>query len=141
LRLNKPYEIFEHTADIGIRVRGKDEAELFRNAGLALFQISSRKQYVKNKQREILTVKLQAKDREELFFNWLNELLSLSSAKKLIFHDIKVNKLVDNCLEAQAAGSDMANYKVNIEIKAATYHQLKIEKTEGGWLAEVILDV
>ena len=138
---NKPYEIFDHTADIGIRVKGKDLKELFKNAGLALFQISSRKQFTKNKKHTVITIKQKAENLEELFINWLNELLSLSAAKGLIFYNIKINKLEENSLEALCMASDIGNYKVHTEIKAATYHELKIEEIKEGWQVEVILDV
>ncbi len=137
----KNYEVFEHTADIGVRVKGKNLKDLFSNAGLAIFQISSRKQFIKNKAHADISIKLSADNLEELFVDWLNELLSLSSAKGLIFHNIKINRLEDNALEALAVGSDINNYKVNTEIKAATFHELKITQNESGWEAEVILDV
>ena len=88
-----------------------------------------------------ITVKQQGQNREELFINWLNELLSLSSVKGLIFTGFKIKNLSDSSLEAEVSGVDIANYKGIKEIKAATYHGLKIEKTESGWLAEVIFDV
>ncbi|MCX5695995.1 MAG: archease [Candidatus Omnitrophica bacterium] len=138
---DKPYEVFEHTADIGIRVKGKDLKDLFRNAGLAVFAISTHKQFTRNKIHTSIIIKQKADNLEELFINWLNELLSLSSAKGLIFHGIKINKLAGNSLEALVVGSDIANYKVNTEIKAATFHELKIKQNDYGWLAEVILDV
>jgi len=137
----KDYEIFEHTADIGIRIKAKDIKELFINAGLAVFQISTRKQFVKNKKHTQIIVKIKGNDLKDLFINWLNELLSLSQAKGLIFHAIKVNKLENNYIEAHCTASDVANYKVDTEIKAATHHQLKLEEDKNGWLAEVILDV
>jgi len=135
------YEVFEHTADIGIRVKGKDLKGLFKNAGLALFRISSRKQFTKNKTHANIKIKLDADTLESLFVDWLNELLSLSAARGLVFHNIKINKLEGASLEAVAVGSAVSNYKVNTEIKAATYHQLKVAPIPGGWLAEVILDV
>jgi len=138
---SKNYEIFEHTADIGVRIKGKDLKDLFKNAGLAVFLISTRKQYTKNKEHKILKISLKAGDLEELFINWLNELISLSATEGLIFHNININTLRDNSLEAFVTGGDINNYRVNIEIKAATYHQLKIEEAGSGWQAEVILDV
>jgi len=137
----KSYQIFEHTADIGVRVKGRDLNELFKSAGLALFQISSRRQFIKSKKRTSFTIRQSSSSLEELFINWLNELLSLSSAKGVIFHDIKIIELGNNKLEAVAVGSNLINYKVDIEIKAATYHKLKIEHKEAGWIAEFILDV
>jgi len=139
--MSKDYEIFDHTADIGIRVKGKDLKELFKNAGLALFQISTRKQFTKDKKHTTITVKQSADNLGDLFVNWLNELLSLSAANSVIFHDIKVKSINNNSLEAIAVGSSTANYKMNTEIKAATYHKLKIEEGREGWIAEVILDV
>jgi len=35
----KDYEVIEHTADIGIRVKAKDPAGLFKNAAAAMFDI------------------------------------------------------------------------------------------------------
>jgi len=137
----KEYEIIEHTADIGVRVRGKDLKELFKNAGLSLFKISSRKQFTKNKKHTTIIIKLKAESIEELFINWLNELLSLSSAKGLIFHNLRIDSLRENTLQAHCIGSDIGNYIINTEIKAATYHQLKINESADGWQAEVILDV
>ena len=136
-----PYEIFEHTADIGLRVKGEDLISLFTNSGLALFEVSCRKQFVKDKTHTRIKVALMALSLEELFVNWLNELLSLSSAKGLIFHDIKVTKLLYNNLEAALTGNNINNYKVHTEIKAATYHNLNFKEVNGRWQVEVILDV
>jgi len=135
------YEVFEHTADIGLRIKGSSLQELFKNAGLAIFQVSSRRQYVKDKKHTDIIIRQKSDSLDELFINWLNELLSISSAKGLIFHNIKVKKLENNNLEALITGSSIENYRVNTEIKAATYHQLKIEEKNGEYIAEVILDV
>jgi len=140
----KPYKFIEHTADLGIRVKGKSLKELFNNAALAVFDIIAEKAASFKLQasscRKVI-IKQKADNLEELFINWLNELLSLSATKEVIFEDFKIDKLDEHNLEAIAVGSDMENYKVNTEIKAATYHELKIVKTPVGWLAEVILDV
>lgn len=137
----KNYEIFDHTADIGLRVKGNDLKELFKNAGLALFQISSHKQFTKNKIHTVITIKQKADNIEELFINWLNELLSLSAARGLIFYNIKIKQFAENNLEALCTASDIGNYKVHTEIKAATYYGLKLGRAPSGWIAEVILDV
>ncbi|MEK6727949.1 MAG: archease [Candidatus Omnitrophota bacterium] len=137
----KTFEILEHTADLKVRVRGNGLDDLFKNAGLAIFQISAERQITKDKKKHKFSISQNAQNLEELFVNWLNELLSLSAAKEVIFEDIKINKLNEKELEAAAAGSDIINFKVNTEIKAATYHELKIEKIDYRWQAEVIFDV
>lgn len=136
------YELVEHTADTGIRVKAKDLKALFRNSGLAMFDIIAEKKSKEQraKSKEIL-IKQKADNLEELFINWLNELLSLSAVKELIFTDFKINRLGNNYLSATAYGINANECKVNVEIKAATRHELKIEKIKSGWQAEVIFDV
>ena len=137
----KNYELIEHTADVGIKVKGNDLKELFRNAAAAMFDIIAEKKEPEIKKQAEIKIEQKADDLEELFVNWLNELLSLSATKELIFSGFQINKIDKNTLQAVAIGEDVKNYKVNTEIKAATYHQLKIEQTQSGWQAEVILDV
>jgi len=138
----KNYELIEHTADVGIRVKAVSLEELFKNAALAMFDIIAEKKFQSSGSPvKKFIVKQKADNLEELFINWLNELLSLSSAKEVIFCDFKFSKLTEQEIEAEAFGCDMKDYKVNAEIKAATYHQLKVEKAGSGWLAEVIFDV
>ncbi|MFH1202561.1 MAG: archease [Candidatus Omnitrophota bacterium] len=140
----KNYEQIEHTADICIRVKAKDLKELFKNSATAMFEIMAEKKPDTRCQMpdtRNITVKQKADNLEELFINWLNELLSLSAAKELIFSDFKIEKLDKNNLQATAVGEDMNNYRVNTEIKAATYHQLQLRELKSGWQAEVIFDV
>lgn len=140
----KNYELIEHTADIGIKVSGKDLKELFKNVALAMFDIIAERRPENRVQRpetQILTIKQKADNLEELFVNWLNELLSLSATKEKIFCDFKFKSLDEHNLEAEAIGCDVKDYKINTEIKAATYHELKIEKTKSGWQAQIIFDV
>ena len=136
----KNYELLEHTADTAIRVTAADLEGLFKNAALAMFDIIAED---KNKSAvlEKIEIKQSSENLGDLLVGWLNELLSLSATKELIFSDFRIDKLTDNLIEAQALGSNISNFKINTEIKAATYHQLKVEKTKSGWLAEIIFDV
>ena len=142
--VKKDYELLEHTADIRIMVKGAELKDLFANAARAMFDIISDQrpkttdQRLKNKK---FTIKQKAESLDELFVNWLNDLLSLSSAKELIFSDFKIKKINEKEIEAQVSGRPAADYEINTEIKAATYHQLRIEKKKAGWEAEVVLDV
>lgn len=141
----RPYEFIEHTADIGIKIKAGGLKGLFRQSALVMFEIIAEKNPLipASRQRKIkkFMIKQQADNIEELFVNWLNELLSLSAVKGLIFFDFKINKLSENLLQAAASGESAKNYKVNAEIKAATYHELKIEKSKTGWQAQIIFDV
>jgi len=135
------FEIIEHTADIGIRVRSSTLAGLFKCAGLAIADISTQKQNPQYPKKHKIVIRQKADNVEELFVNWLNELLSLSAIKALAFEDIKINQINENSMDAIVIGSDIRNYKINTEIKAATYHQLKVKQSGRIWQAEVIFDV
>jgi len=136
----KNYELIEHTADFGIRVKGKGPEEIFKNAAEAMFDcIASR---IKPAEKSIQAIiNQEAEDLEELFVNWLNELLSLSAIKEVIFTEFKINRITKTLLQAESIGEPVQAFKVNTEIKAATYHQLKIEEIDNGFQAEVIFDV
>lgn len=137
----KTYKLIEHTADISIRVKGSDLKSLFKNAALAMFDIMATKQNSGTIPKKTLKISQKAKTRDELFINWLNELLFLSAVKGLIFTDLKIGNITDFNIEATAAAEDISNYKINTEIKAATYHQLQLKKAGSTWQVEVVLDV
>ena len=65
----------------------------------------------------------------------------LSCVKELIFSNFQIDKLDEHALQAEVRGCNVTHYRRNIEIKAATYHELKITKIKSGWQAEVIFDV
>ncbi|MBU0548654.1 MAG: archease [Candidatus Omnitrophica bacterium] len=135
------YQFIEHTADIGIRVKSSSLAGLFKCSGLAIADISARKQKTHYHKKHRIVIRQKAANVEELFVNWLNELLSVSAIESLVFEDIQINQVNENFVDAIGIGSDLRNYKLNTEIKAATYHQLKVKKTGLIWQAEVIFDV
>jgi SHS2 domain-containing protein len=137
---NKDYEVIEHTADIGIRVKAADLKNIFEKSAIAMFDIMAEKKE-KGALKKKVRIKQAAENLDELLVSWLNELLSLSATKELIFSQFKITKLEKNILEAEAEGVDIKNYRVNKEIKAATYHELRLEEIPSGWQAEVIFDV
>ncbi len=135
------FQLIEHTADIGIRVKSLSLGGLFKKAGLAIADLSLERQKTRYPEKHKIAIKQKATNLEELFVNWINELLSVSAVESLAFENIQINQINKNFVDAVAVGSDIRNYKINTEIKAATYHQLKVKKTGLIWQAEVIFDV
>ena len=145
--LMRYYEIINHTADIGIKVYGKDLAELFTNAAQAMFEImlespgiKSRFQKVKQ-ERFILNKKGQ--DITDVFVAWLSELLYLFSTQGLVLQKADIRKLDSNIIQAELIGHvfNPDTEHIKTEIKAVTYHGLEIISTERGYQAVVIFDV
>jgi SHS2 domain-containing protein len=137
----KNYRVLEHTADIGIKVSALTLKGLFIKAWLAIIEISAEKQKLIQPQKHKFVITQKANNLEELMVNWLNELLSMSAALGVVFHDVKIKQINSQFVDAEAIGTDISNYNINTEIKAATYHQLKVYKSGFLWHAQVILDV
>jgi SHS2 domain-containing protein len=135
------YETFEHTADLGLRVRAPDLDGLFAEAARALFAtVVEDLDTVEPRQR--LDVKLEGDDREYLLFDWLRELLYRFDAGHLLLCRFQV-KVGPAGLEASGWGEplDRSRHALSHEVKAITYHGLRVEQEPGGWLAEVIVDI
>jgi SHS2 domain-containing protein len=135
------HEIFEHTADIGLRIRAKDLESLLAEAGKALFAAMVVNLETVRPVKEVqFTVK--GTDYEELLHDWLAELLFTFHAARMVFADFSVH-LTDEGITAVGHGEpiDFAQHEIDTEVKAITWHKLKIEHVEDGLLAEVIVDI
>ena len=136
------YELISHTADIGIRVKGKNFKALFVNAAQTMFDVvAETKTIPKSAKKEKFTVSVTATGREELFVRWLSELISLSDAKDVHFTEFDIKDFKEQALSAGVVGFARRYFDGKREIKAVTYHALKIEKVGEGYQAEVIFDV
>jgi SHS2 domain-containing protein len=135
------HETFEHTADLGLRVRAPDLDTLFAEAGEALFAAVV-EDLATVRPLQSLLVDLAADDREYLLFDWLKELLYRFDAEHWLFSRFDV-RVQENRLKATAWGEplDRDRHVLSHEVKAITYHGLKVEPADGGWLAEVIVDI
>jgi len=135
------YETFEHTADLGLRVRAPDLDRLFAEAAQALFAaIVDDLETVRPTQK--IDVSLHGDDLGYLLFDWLNELLYRFDTEHLLFGKFDV-RMENQNLHGSAWGEplDPARHSLAHEVKAITYHGLKVEKEKDGWLAEVIVDI
>ncbi|MBL7068874.1 MAG: archease [Candidatus Omnitrophica bacterium] len=137
----KRYEIINHTADIGIKVYGKSLEELFINAASGMFEIIADLDGLKPSTS--IKVKLEAQNDEELLVAWLDELIYNFYTKKIIFSEFKISSLSAAKIEAEAIGKHIGDKKSRLktEIKAATYHDLKIEKESGNYQVQIIFDI
>ena len=135
------YETFDHTADLGLRIRAPDLDALFAEAGQALFSVIVEDlTSVEPKQR--LEFRLEGDERDFLLFDWLKELLYRFDSEHWLGSRFEVH-VSQNGLEASAWGEplDPARHRLLHEVKAITYHGLKVEQTRDGLLAEVIVDI
>lgn len=137
----KRYEQIEHTADIGVKVYGRDLKELFKNAAFSMFDIIADLEGLKSS--ITLSFDLKADTYEDLLVAWLDELLFNFYTKWILFTDFKVENITKNRIKAKALGRHLGENKnrLKTEIKAITYHELKIQKTKNGYEATLIFDI
>mgnify|MGYP001572520145 CR=1 FL=1 len=135
------FEYFDHTADMGMRVEGKDLAELFTNSALGMFGlIVPLEQF---KAQDALDVLLEAEDVEELLWKWLRELHYLFSTQKMVFKEFEFKELNEKMVWATCWGEcfDPKKHESEREVKAVTHHSFSVKKNQEGWRAEVIFDI
>jgi protein archease len=135
------WELFEHTADLGLRIRARSLEELLADAGRGLLAVLvANPEVVRPVQTK--TVTLADDEPEYLLFDWLNELLYAFETEKLLLAEFDVRR-EHRQLTATCRGErmDATRHQMDHEVKAITYHGLKVEQTADGWEAEVIVDI
>lgn len=140
------YEVFEHTADLGLRVKSGDLCSLMAEAGEALYSvIVSDIDAIEG--REEVEIRVEFNENELLLVDWLTELIYLFESRLLLLREFEVAISGDpgpvRVLTAVGRGEvfDSSRHQLDNEVKAITYHGLRVEEGSDGWLAEVIVDI
>ena len=135
------WETFEHEADVGLLVRGRDGPELFAEAGLALFALVCDLEAVR--ERTSWELRGKADGVEPLLVDWLNDLVFLFEAEGAVCRRFAFPAWSETAYEGIAYGEpvDPARHDPSDLVKAATYHGLSVRRLPDGLEAAVILDV
>lgn len=135
------HETFEHTADIGLRIRASDLNRLMEEAAEALFGvIILNPEHIQPLERFDFEVPGDRPD--DLLHDWLSQLLFTLDTRHRVFSRFEVH-LHPAGITAAAWGErlDPQRHDVGMEVKAITYHGLFIEQDGAGFRAEVIVDL
>jgi len=158
-----PWQVFDHTADLGLRVEAPTREALFEEAGRALAALIVEDPDATVREQERLDVELSAAEPADLLFDWLHALLVAFELRHLLLVRFTV-ELDDRAtrepgeaparaeldgpvgalrLRASAWGErvDPARHRLVREVKAITYHGLWLRPQGAGWAAEAIVDV
>ena len=129
------FEEVPHKADAAIIVFGFSLPDLFINAAQGMYHImgivGEGHDYVED------TIALQALDHESLLVSYLTELLFLSENNLKI--EIIELKIEDFLLNMKILKSSAA--KIDKEIKAVTFNEMKIIKKDGIYQTKVVFDL
>src|SRR5262245_48036974 len=137
------FEVIEHTADVGLRIEAVTLHELFQEAARGAFALIVENPAAIQSRRSV-AIELEAEDVEGLFVDWLRELIYLFETDRLLLCEFDIQLADGNRrLRAQCRGesADWSRHLPDNELKAVTYHGLRIAETPGGWEAEVIFDI
>jgi SHS2 domain-containing protein len=131
------FEEIEHTADIALRVWGRDLTALFANAAYGMAYLLT------DVEGTIPTVshefELEAEDAEILLVEWLSELLFLGERDDVVFTVIDILRVTPNRLSAAVRGGPVEERSSHI--KAVTFSELQIARTDEGYETVIVFDV
>jgi len=134
----KKFDIIDHTADVGIKAFGKSANELFENAAKGMFHLIQGGSQVEAVETHY--IQLENRELDELLVDWLSELNFLHQTEMVLFSEFNV-QIEEDGLQAEVKGERLDNdiHKVQMEIKAVTYHMLDVNLEKG--FAQVLFDI
>lgn len=132
---------FPHMADIGVDGFGATPEEAFEQAALAMTAVIADPATVS--QTSVVEVACAAPDRELLLVDWLNAWVYEMATRGMLFSRFRAT-LANGGLRGLGWGEplDRARHRPAVEIKGATYTELKVWRDETGvWHARCVVDV
>ena len=133
------FELLEHQADVGVRAWGNTLEETYEQAAWAVADILGARADGPGAHR---TIRVTGNDEGGLLVDFLNELLLLHETEDPGFAAIRVSNVTRTQLDAQVELVPLDDAWEGIPVKAATFHQLRVERRPDGTIeARVYLDV
>ena len=140
----KEYEHLPHTADVIVVGYGESIEEAFENAAKGTFAIITDVSKVEPK--ECRTVEDEADDIEQALYKWIDDLLLYFDSEGMVFSKFEVSlKEHDGkyYIRGKACGErfDPNKHEYGTIVKAMTYAEMKIEKLNGCWRVQFVVDI
>lgn len=132
-------------ADVAFESFGKNLNELFGNSALALAEILADSKKIRPVQKK--EIELKAKTIESLLYDFLSELLYLKDVEGIVYNKAKTKiskKEKEFVLKAKIFCQPISRVSKQFlknDAKAITMHQFSAKKTNGKWIARIIVDI
>lgn len=140
------WEPVDHTADLAYIVRGRSLEELLENAARGMMAFLIEPDLVDPSQEEV--IEAEGHEPEDRLVAWLQEILYRLEVGGRIYRDFHVASAGPDRVRATAWGEafDPDRHRLQADIKAATYHDLRIgrERQDSGieiFRARIVLDI
>ncbi|MDY6972000.1 MAG: archease [Thermodesulfobacteriota bacterium] len=142
MQTGKPdFSLFDHTADLGIVVRGTDLKNLFQGGAKSMMQIMViGKSHVKTRSVRLTVT---GDGLSDLMVRWLGEVLYLLAGEKQVVTDVVIESISPSRLDAtlKTVPFDPNLHEIVCEIKAVTYHQIQVAERGDRWEARIVFDL
>jgi SHS2 domain-containing protein len=135
------FRFIDHTSDLGVVIYGANLEELFQNAASAMLTIIFGEMPEFSSTSANMNISVTGTDLSDLMVCWLGEILFLSVTEDIAPCAIKIKSVSPVRLEAKIRTVPVDPSSILCEIKAVTYHEIKVEKKDSHWEARVIFDV
>jgi len=141
----KKFEFLEHMADAYIAAYGKDLAEAFENAALAMFETMTDTAKVEPKVED--EIEVEGFDEQSLLYNWLESLIVKFEITGNLYSKFKITAIerTDDGfrLRAKVWGEpfNLEKHPQKVGIKAVTYHMMEVKKETGKVTVKFLLDL
>jgi SHS2 domain-containing protein len=135
------WRVIDHTADTGIAIEAGTLPELFEQAAEGMFSLIAAPR--PRRGGRVAAVSAAGLDWPDLMFQWLRTLLFVWTGEARMLSGVRVTAVEPYSIrgEIETEGYDPGVHTLGNDIKAVTYHQLRVEKTGGRWRAQAIFDV
>ncbi len=137
-----PFEVIDHTADVGIIAYGRTFAELLTNAALGMCSLMADLTTVAPQEKRLIFAQVPLPDQELLLLRWLKEIHYLREVEKFIPCQVAVTRVTETEAEGVVEGEPLHDGIVLLHhIKAVTHHLLRLEREGEQLKAQIIFDV
>jgi SHS2 domain-containing protein len=137
------YRYLDHMTDAVIEANGSTLEEAFENAARGLNDTMIDLETVRpNKEIKITAI---GHDLQSLLFDWLDKVMLLLVADGIVMSEfsVKIQRKGGYSLEGVAKGErlDLDRHRYKVEIKAVTYHEMKVAEEKGNATVRFLLDL
>ena len=135
------FTVLDISGDVGLTAFGGSLQEGFVNAAIGMYSLITGLDAVALTKTIEVSVENQSPD--GLLVSWLNELIFHFDTYGFIGKKIDIKEFSEKRISARIAGEefDPERHEGKLLIKAATYHQLRMEKKDEQWEIRVVFDI
>lgn len=136
------WEHFSHGSDVGVRGIGATLSKSFEMIGVALTSLMGDPSSIQPV--ESIEFDIQSESLDFLLYDWVNRLIYETVTRKILFSQFSLEIGLDQkSLHAKMMGEkiNILKHRPGVEVKGATFTELKVTRSENLWICQCVVDV